>query len=106
LIKFEECTMDNNLHTRLRIVDSQLSRSERRLAEVVSRLGNHLLQYSAIELAEYAQVSQSTVTRFFRRLGYKHYRHALKEVLSSPKVGSLLVEYWKNLMLLPETDKL
>jgi DNA-binding MurR/RpiR family transcriptional regulator len=72
--------MDNNLHTRLRIVDSQLSRSERRLAEAVSRLGNHLLQYSAIELAEYAQVSQSTVTRFFRRLGYKHYRHALKEV--------------------------
>ena len=72
--------MENNLHTRLRIVESQLSRSERRLAEAVRRLGNHLLRYSSIELAEYAQVSQSTVTRFFRRLGYKHYRHALKEV--------------------------
>lgn len=71
--------MENNLQTRLRIVDGQLSRSENRLAECVSRLGNHLLQYSATDLAEYAQVSQSTVTRFFKKLGYKHYRHALKE---------------------------
>lgn len=72
--------MENNLKTRMRIIEGQLSRSESKLAECVNRLGNQLLQYSAVDLAEYAQVSQSTVTRFFRKLGYQHYRHALKEV--------------------------
>lgn len=75
--------MPNNLHSQVRLLEGQLSRSERRLSDAVFRLGNHLPQYSSIELAEYSQVSQSTVTRFFRKLGYRHYRHALKEARSS-----------------------
>ena len=71
--------MPKNLHSQIRLFEDQLSRSERRLSDAVFRLGHHLPQYSSAELAEYCKVSSSTVTRFFRKLGYQHYRHALKE---------------------------
>ncbi|MFT6641928.1 MAG: DNA-binding MurR/RpiR family transcriptional regulator [Gammaproteobacteria bacterium] len=71
--------MEINLHAQIRRLESQLSRSERSLSEAVVRLGHQLPRYSSVELAQYAGVSQSTVTRFFRKLGYGHYRHAVKE---------------------------
>lgn len=75
--------MENNLRNRIRLAEDKFSRSERRLAEIIIRLGGHLLHYSAAELASHTEVSQSTITRFFKRLGYKHYRHALIDVRHS-----------------------
>lgn len=71
--------MKNDLHTRIRVIENSLSKRERRLAETILRLGPLLRNYSATELAEMAEVSASTVTRFVKRLGYHHFKQALRE---------------------------
>ncbi|WP_026958853.1 MurR/RpiR family transcriptional regulator [Aliagarivorans taiwanensis] len=71
--------MKSNLQARIRVIEEQLSRRERALAEAMLRLGPLLRNYSAGELASLAGVSVSTVSRFIKRLGYQHFKHALKE---------------------------
>lgn len=74
--------MKNDLQDRIRVIEESLSKRERCLAETMLRLGPTLKNYSATELAEIASVSSSTVSRFVKRLGYSHYKQALKEVQS------------------------
>lgn len=72
--------MKDQLQDRIRVIEDSLSKRERVLAETMLRLGPMLKNYCATELAELSGVSSSTVTRFVKRLGYSHYKHALKEV--------------------------
>lgn len=71
--------MKNDLHTRIRVIENALSKRERCLSEAIFHLGPLLRNYSAGELAEIAGVSTSTVTRFIKRLGYSHYKQAVRD---------------------------
>lgn len=64
--------------------------SERRLAEFVSDFPGELASYTASELAELANVSSATVTRFIKRLGYKNYEQARRHVRAEKRTGSRL----------------
>jgi DNA-binding MurR/RpiR family transcriptional regulator len=75
---------------RIRGVLDSLSVSERRLADVILDFPGNIASYSASELAKLANVSNATVTRFIRRLGYEGYDDARKSVRSEHTAGSPL----------------
>jgi DNA-binding MurR/RpiR family transcriptional regulator len=68
----------------------RLHPSERRLAEFVSNFPGELASYTASELARLANVSNATVTRFIKRLGYANYEQARRHVRSEKRTGSRL----------------
>ncbi|MBK1684997.1 MurR/RpiR family transcriptional regulator [Rhodoferax fermentans] len=63
---------------------------ERRLAEFVLDFPGDLASYAANELASLAGVSNATVTRFIKRLGYLHYEDARRQVRQERGAGSPL----------------
>ncbi|MCO4891115.1 MurR/RpiR family transcriptional regulator [Cupriavidus sp. WGtm5] len=76
---------------RIREQLDQLSPSERRLAEFALDFPGDLAGYTASELAGLANVSNATVTRFVRRMGYASYDDARKHVRSEKSAGSPLL---------------
>ena len=64
---------------------------ERRLAEFVLDFPGDLASYAASELARLAGVSNATVTRFIKRLGYRHYEEARLQVREERGAGSPLL---------------
>lgn len=76
---------------RIREILHDLSPSERRLAEFALDFPGDLAGYTASELASLANVSNATVTRFVRRLGYSNYEAARKQVRSEKNAGSPLL---------------
>lgn len=68
----------------------RLSVSERRLAEVVLDFPGDIAGYSASELAHLANVSNATVTRFIKHLGYENYEEARRSVRAEHGAGSPL----------------
>ena len=76
---------------RIREILNDLSPSERRLAEFALDFPGDLAGYTASELASLAHVSNATVTRFIRRLGYTNYEAARKQVRSEKNAGSPLL---------------
>ncbi len=67
-----------------------MSASERRLAEVVLDFPGDIAGYSASELAKLAHVSNATVRRFVRKLGYPSYEDARRSVRAEHHAGSPL----------------
>jgi DNA-binding MurR/RpiR family transcriptional regulator len=63
---------------------------ERQLAEFVLDFPGDLPSYAASELASLAGVSNATVTRFIKRLGYRHYEDARRQVRQERGAGSPL----------------
>lgn len=63
---------------------------ERRLAEFVIDFPGELASYAASELAALAGVSNATVSRFIRRLGYQDYEEARRHAREEREVGSPL----------------
>ena len=63
---------------------------ERKLAEFVLDFPGDLASYAANELASLAGVSNATVTRFIKRLGYLHYEDARRQVRQERGTGSPL----------------
>lgn len=63
---------------------------ERRLAEFVLDFPGDLASYAASELAGLAGVSNATVTRFIKRLGYRQYEEARLQVREERGAGSPL----------------
>lgn len=61
---------------------------ERQLAEFVLDFPGDLASYAASELASLAGVSNATVTRFIKRLGYQHYDEARRQVRQERGAGS------------------
>ncbi|SOY52622.1 RpiR family transcriptional regulator [Cupriavidus taiwanensis] len=76
---------------RIREQLDQLSPSERRLAEFALDFPGDLASYTASELARLANVSNATVTRFVRRMGYASYDEARRQVRSERSAGSPLL---------------
>ena len=63
-----------------RVLDAydEMTKSERRLADLLFEHPNALVLYSASDLSEQARVSKATTARFFQRLGYPSFRTAQK----------------------------
>ncbi len=75
---------------RIRENVSSMSTSERRLAKVMLDFPGDIAGYSASELAKMAHVSNATVTRFIRKLGYASYEGARRSVRAEHQAGSPL----------------
>jgi len=81
---------DQSFLARVRRKLPDLHPAERRLGELVCDFPGELASYSASELAELAQVSNATVTRFVRRLGYASYEDARRDARAESLSGSRL----------------
>lgn len=76
--------------TRVREALPTLHPSERRLAELVLNFPGELASYSATELARLANVSNATVTRFVRKIGYASFEAARQDVRANKQAGASL----------------
>ncbi|MFC4622695.1 MurR/RpiR family transcriptional regulator [Comamonas nitrativorans] len=75
---------------RLRQMLDQLSPTEKKLALLVLDTPIHLGSYSASELAQITDVSNATITRFVRHLGYGSYEEARRQArLEADAAGTL-----------------
>lgn len=72
--------MEENLSHRILESYENLSRSERRLADLLLENPDALVLNSSTELSQTTGVSRATITRFFKRIGYTSYRAAQKIV--------------------------
>lgn len=75
---------------RVRARLGDLHPAERRLADFVLDFPGELASYSASELAHLANVSNATVSRFVRRLGYANYEEARRRVRVEKDGGAVL----------------
>jgi DNA-binding MurR/RpiR family transcriptional regulator len=82
-----------DIGARISAVFSDLTESERRLAEVVLEAAADLSALTAGELAGRAEVSAATAARFFRRLGYESYADARRAARGARSWGSPLDEF-------------
>lgn len=64
--------------------------AERRLGDLLLGFPGDAANYSATELADMAGTSKAAATRFFRRLGYKDFNEARREIRSARRWGSPL----------------
>lgn len=81
---------DQSFLARVRRKLPELHPAERRLGDLVCDFPGELASYSASELAALAGVSNATVTRFVRRLGYQSYEDARRDARSEASSGSRL----------------
>jgi DNA-binding MurR/RpiR family transcriptional regulator len=90
---FMECSMPSKERaflSRVREALPTLHPAERRLGEFVCDFPGELASYSASELASLAYVSNATVSRFVKRLGYENYEEARRHARSERQTGSRL----------------
>ena len=71
--------LDKPLSQRALDAYDDLTKSERRLADLLFEHPDALVLYSASDLSQQAKVSKATTARFFRRMGYPSFRTAQKE---------------------------
>lgn len=64
--------------------------TERRLAEFLLSFPGEIASYSASELAKLANVSNATVSRFIKKLGYENYDAARRIVRAEQKSGAAI----------------
>lgn len=78
--------------SRIRASLSLLHPSERRLADTLLSFSGEVASYSATELAQLANVSNATVTRFVRKLGYKSFEEARQAARASQQSGAAVFQ--------------
>lgn len=83
-------TRPKSLLSRVREALSDMHPAERKLGELLFNFPGELASYSARELATLAGVSNATVTRFVRRLGYESYDEARRHAREESETGSRL----------------
>lgn len=76
---------------RIEQIAELLTPSERRLADYLMEFPGNVPTHTAIELAARTAVSNATVTRLFRRLGYVSFNDARREVRQEQLGGSPLL---------------
>ncbi|MDR0215099.1 MAG: MurR/RpiR family transcriptional regulator [Comamonas sp.] len=89
-------TSANSFVRRVRSQLESLSAAERRLADFMLEFPGELASYAASELAALAGVSNATVSRFIRRLGYASYEEAKRDVRREKESGSPLFQAVKK----------
>lgn len=82
-----------SLVARIREALPNLHASERRLADVVLNFPGDLASYTATELAQLANVSNATVSRFVRKLGYGSFEEARQAVRAEQQTGAPLFRF-------------
>lgn len=75
---------------RVREALAGLHPTEKLLAEFILDFPGELASYTASELARLAGISNSTVTRFIKKLGYRNYDEARRQVRAEKQTGSPL----------------
>ena len=53
---------------------SKLTASQKRIADFIEKSGEHILYYSETELAKALQVSNATISRFWKSIGYDNFK--------------------------------
>ncbi len=53
---------------------TKLTPSQKRIADFIEKNGEHILYYSETELAEALHVSNATISRFWRNIGYDNFK--------------------------------
>ena len=53
---------------------SKLTPSQKRIADFIEKSGEHILYYSETELAQALQVSNATISRFWKNIGYENFK--------------------------------
>ncbi len=76
--------------SRIHAATPSLSGSESRLAQAILNFPGQLAGYTATELARIAGVSNATVTRFVRKIGYRSFEEARQAVRDEQVSGSAL----------------
>lgn len=76
---------------RIRQATPDLHPSEVRLAETILHFPGQLAGYTATELAQMAGVSNATVTRFVRKIGYASFEEARQAVRAEQAAGAALL---------------
>jgi DNA-binding MurR/RpiR family transcriptional regulator len=76
-----------------RVTDAlpDLHPSERKLADLVLDFPGEMAGYTATEIAELANVSNATVSRFVRRIGYASFDEARRAVRDEQRAGTALL---------------
>lgn len=82
--------------TRVRDALPTFHPSERRIAELVLNFPGELASYSATELARLSNVSNATVTRFVRKIGYANFEEARQHVRDNKQAGASLFRIVSN----------
>lgn len=80
--------MSGSYIARIRESLPSLHPSERRLADTILSFPGEIASYSATELAQLANVSNATVTRFVRRLGYENFDQARQAARAAQQTGA------------------
>jgi len=79
--------------SRVRASIAHLHPSERRLAETVLNFPGDMAGYTASEIADLAGVSNATVSRFVRKIGYASYEEARRAVRDGGQTGAALLRF-------------
>ena len=82
-----------SLVARIRDAMPEMHASERRLAEVVLSFPGDLASYTGTELARLANVSNATVSRFVRKLGYASFEEARQAARVEQRSGAPLFRF-------------
>lgn len=92
---FTAMTSDMTKSFLLRVRDAlpELHPSEQKLAELVLDFPGEMAGYTASELAELANVSNATVSRFVRRIGYGSFDEARRAVRDERRAGTALLRF-------------
>jgi len=78
--------------SRIRSALPDLHPSERRLADTLLSFPGEIASYSATELSQLANVSNATVTRFVRRLGYASFDEARQAARLTQQSGAAVFQ--------------
>lgn len=77
-----------SLLARVQDAVGEMHPQERRLADLVLNFPGRLAGYTAREIAQLADVSNATVSRFFRKIGYQSFEEARQAVRTEQDAGS------------------
>ena len=77
-----------SLEDRIRDNYERLPPNERRLADMILNFPGELASYAASELADLANVSKATASRFFKRIGYESFDAARRDARAAQRWGS------------------
>lgn len=86
-------TSSRSFISRVRASMVDLHPTERRLAETVLNFPGDMAGYTASEVAELAGVSNATVSRFVRKIGYASYEEARRAVRDAGHTGAALLRF-------------
>lgn len=84
--------MMNSLEEQLKVAYFSLTPQEKKVADFILEHTYDLVTYNSAEIARLSQVSKATVSRLFKRLGYKNYKELREQTRHLRQQGVPIVE--------------